>query len=150
MGLLATWNGSHPNFQVQPLFGHRHPPHPHVDNAFAPNLRRGCADAGHESSGTPLWSGDGLPWYVSCSSVHLSLSAANNFFAAGLGYIKYLAPPEWALRWVESKFNLLSILPHYVSIDQKTYGRFGVLPTNNRTGGSAATELVGSTQRLGP
>lgn len=70
-------------------------------------------------------------------------------FIAGLGYIKYIAPPEWALRWIESKLNLLSILPHYVSVDQKTYGRFGVLPTTNRTG-NAAAELVGSTQRLGP
>ncbi|KAH7129316.1 rhomboid protein 2 [Dactylonectria estremocensis] len=73
-------------------------------------------------------------------------------YVAGLGYVKFLAPPEWALRWVESRLNLLAILPHYVSIDQKTYGRFGVLPSNNRTGpgGSAATELVGTTQRLGP
>lgn len=71
-------------------------------------------------------------------------------YFAGLGYIKYLAPPEWALRWAESRLNLLAILPHYVSIDSKTYGRFGVLPTSNRSGGSAATELVGSTQRLGP
>jgi hypothetical protein len=65
-------------------------------------------------------------------------------YVAGLGYVKYLAPPEWALRWIESKLNLLAILPHYVSVDQKTYGRFGVLPTTNtsRTGGSA-TELVG-------
>ncbi|KAF4121599.1 Rhomboid protein 2, partial [Geosmithia morbida] len=70
-------------------------------------------------------------------------------YVVGLGYIKYLAPPEWVLRWVESRFNLLVILPHYVSVDQKTYGRFGVLPSNSRAGGSVATELVGSTQRLG-
>ena len=69
---------------------------------------------------------------------------------AGVGYMKLLSPPDWALRWIESRFNLLAILPHYVSVDQKTYGRFGVLPTTNRAGGSAATELVGSTQRLGP
>lgn len=75
---------------------------------------------------------------------------ANCMCSAGLGYVKYLAPPEWALRWVESRLNLLALLPHYVSVDQKTYGRFGVLPTNSRTSGSAATELVGSTQRLGP
>ncbi|KND90777.1 Rhomboid protein 2 [Tolypocladium ophioglossoides CBS 100239] len=68
----------------------------------------------------------------------------------GLGYLKFLAPPEWALRWIETRLNLLAILPHYVSVDQKTYGRFGVLPSSSRTGGSAATELVGSTQRLGP
>jgi hypothetical protein len=71
-------------------------------------------------------------------------------YVAGLGYIKYLAPPEWALRWIEQRLNLLAILPHYVSVDQKTYGRFGVLPTSSRAGGSNATELVGSTQRLGP
>lgn len=71
---------------------------------------------------------------------------------AGFGYAKLLAPPEWGLRWVENRLNLLKILPHYVSIDKTTYGRFGVLPTTNRPGpsGSAATELVGTTQRLGP
>lgn len=47
----------------------------------------------------------------------------------GLGYLKFLAPPERILRWIEGKLNLLGRLPHYVSIDQKTYGRFGVLPT---------------------
>ncbi|KPM38546.1 Rhomboid protein 2 [Neonectria ditissima] len=72
-------------------------------------------------------------------------------YLAGLGYVKFLAPPEWALRWIESRLNLLAILPHYVSVDQKTYGRFGVLPTTNRSGpGGSATELVGTTQRLGP
>ncbi|KAL0936694.1 rhomboid protein 2 [Colletotrichum truncatum] len=69
----------------------------------------------------------------------------------GLGYLKFLSPPEKALRWVESKLNLLGRLPHYVSVDQKTYGRFGVLPSNNHApGGSAPIALVGSTQRLGP
>ncbi|KAM5341644.1 hypothetical protein ACJ41O_014675 [Fusarium nematophilum] len=73
-------------------------------------------------------------------------------YIAGFGYVKFLAPPEWALRWIESRLNLLAILPHYISVDQKTYGRFGVLPSTNRPGpsGSAATELVGTTQRLGP
>ncbi|CAI6095444.1 hypothetical protein V2G26_015121 [Clonostachys chloroleuca] len=71
-------------------------------------------------------------------------------YFAGLGYVKYLTPPEGILRAVESRLNLLAILPHYVSVDQKTYGRFGVLPSNSRPGGSPATELVGSTQRLGP
>ncbi|EGX96539.1 Peptidase S54, rhomboid [Cordyceps militaris CM01] len=71
-------------------------------------------------------------------------------YIAGLGYVKYIAPPEWVLRWLEVKLNLLATLPHYVSVDQKTYGRFGVLPSTTRMGGSPATELVGSTQRLGP
>ncbi|WYZ43041.1 hypothetical protein EsH8_VI_000740 [Colletotrichum jinshuiense] len=69
----------------------------------------------------------------------------------GLGYLKFLSPPEKALRWIESKLNLLGRLPHYVSVDQKTYGRFGLLPSNSHAGGgSAPIALVGSTQRLGP
>jgi hypothetical protein len=73
----------------------------------------------------------------------------------GLGYLKFLAPPEKILRWIEGKMNLLGRLPHYVSVDQKTYGRFGVLPS----AGSAQTVLpensvpmtyVGTTQHLGP
>jgi len=46
----------------------------------------------------------------------------------GLGYIKFLAPPEKVLRWIEGKLNLLGRIPHYVSVDQKVYGRYGVLP----------------------
>jgi hypothetical protein len=70
--------------------------------------------------------------------------------------LKFLAPPEWALRWIEGKLNLLGRLPHYVSVDQKTYGRFGVLPTTNASNitlprdGSLELGLTGSTQRLGP
>ncbi|KAG8529190.1 uncharacterized protein KY384_005825 [Bacidia gigantensis] len=55
----------------------------------------------------------------------------------GLGYLKILAPPEKILRWIEGKLNLLGRLPHYVSIDQKTYGRYGVLPTANAPAGSS-------------
>ncbi|CAP49272.1 uncharacterized protein PODANS_5_5980 [Podospora anserina S mat+] len=74
-------------------------------------------------------------------------------YGAGLGYVKFLAPPEKILRWIEGKLNLLGRLPHYVSIDQKTYGRFGVLPSNNTPAAASpgvALGLVGSTQRLGP
>lgn len=74
--------------------------------------------------------------------------------AGGLGYLKFLAPPDWALRWIEGKLNLLGRLPHYVSVDQKTYGRYGVLPTTNPTlapsGDGIALGYMGSTQRLGP
>jgi len=59
----------------------------------------------------------------------------------GLGYLKFLSPPEWALRWVENRLNLLARLPHYVSVDQKTYGRFGVLPSANQSPGPAPTLL---------
>jgi len=81
----------------------------------------------------------------------------------GLGYIRFLAPPDKVLRFIESKLNLLGRLPHYVSVDQKTYGRYGVLPStssgSSRVGpgrgtlGAAngvAVGPVGSTQRLGP
>lgn len=69
--------------------------------------------------------------------------------AVGLGYLKFLSPPEKALRWIETRFNLLARLPHYVSVDQKTYGRFGVLPTSGHAGGVAApVALVATTQRV--
>lgn len=74
----------------------------------------------------------------------------------GLGYLKILAPPEKVLRWIEGKLNLLGRLPHYVSIDQKTYGRYGVLPTTSNPSLSGAGEgavpmtYLGSGQRLGP
>ena len=72
----------------------------------------------------------------------------------GFGYLKLLAPPEKILRWIEGKLNLLGRLPHYVSLDQKTYGRYGVLPMSNapsatpNSRGSMAYNA--SSQRLGP
>ncbi|KAI1412697.1 hypothetical protein F5Y13DRAFT_162510 [Hypoxylon sp. FL1857] len=71
----------------------------------------------------------------------------------GLGYLKFLYPPEKILRWIEGRLNLLGRLPHYVSVDQKTYGRFGVLPTSNSSASTSTMTplgLIGSTQRLGP
>ena len=77
----------------------------------------------------------------------------------GLGYLKILAPPDKILRWIEAKLNLLGRLPHYVSIDQKTYGRYGVLPSTTSTmAGPPAEHSVamgwmgtgGGGQRLGP
>ena len=64
----------------------------------------------------------------------------------GLGYLRLLAPPERILRWIEGKLNLLARLPYYISIDQKTYGRYGVLPTAH--GPVVPNPSVG--QRLGP
>lgn len=79
----------------------------------------------------------------------------------GLGYIRFLAPHDKILKWIEGKLNLLGRLPHYVSVDQKTYGRYGVLPSTRSgsvgpgrgTLGAANGVVVGpvgSTQRLGP
>jgi len=78
--------------------------------------------------------------------------------AGGLGYIRFLAPPEKVLRWIEGKLNLLGRLPHYVSVDQKTYGRYGVLPTSSTTGPGEHMSPIGlgwaggngGGQRLGP
>lgn len=74
----------------------------------------------------------------------------------GLGYIRFLAPPEKVLRWIEGKLNLLGRLPHYVSVDQKTYGRYGVLPTASGETPAAHNPIglgwigTGGGQRLGP
>ncbi|KAI9804150.1 MAG: putative rhomboid protease [Sarcosagium campestre] len=68
----------------------------------------------------------------------------------GMGYLKFLAPPEKVLRWVEGKMDLLGRIPHYVSVDQKTYGRYGVLPTSNAAEGVTPATYTASTQRLGP
>ncbi|KAI9871418.1 MAG: putative rhomboid protease [Pleopsidium flavum] len=86
---------------------------------------------------------------------HGTLLTGAMFGGLGLGYLKILAPPEKVLRWVEGKMNLLGRLPHYVSIDQKTYGRYGVLPSSTPTLAGATENAVpmaymGSTQRLGP
>ncbi|RDW94051.1 rhomboid protease family protein RBD2 [Aspergillus mulundensis] len=73
-------------------------------------------------------------------------------YLLGLGYLKVLVPPEKVLRFIEGKLNLLGRLPHYVSVDQKTYGRFGVLPTSGAPAGERGTPMSfmsGSSQRLG-
>ncbi len=72
----------------------------------------------------------------------------------GLGYIKFLAPPEKIIRWIEGKLNLLGRVPHYVSVDQKTYGRYGVLPSmgssrDARMENGTAINFLGQGQRLG-
>ncbi|KAF2869023.1 hypothetical protein BDV95DRAFT_109902 [Massariosphaeria phaeospora] len=64
------------------------------------------------------------------------------------GYIKFLVPHEKILRWLETKLNLLGRLPHYVSVDQKTYGRYGVLPTTASASNLPKSPEPG--QRLGP
>lgn len=51
----------------------------------------------------------------------------------GAGYLKFLAPPEKILRWVEEKGRLRTRLPSsYVSVDRTTQGRYGlgVLPSD--------------------
>lgn len=88
-----------------------------------------------------------LVWFlVPGTSLLGHLCGAAVGYLWGLGWIRFLAPPDKILRWVEGKLNLLGRLPHYVSVDQKTYGRYGVLPSTAGSNGGP----VGSTQRLGP
>ncbi|GAB1317255.1 Glycosyl phosphatidyl inositol protein transamidase complex subunit [Madurella fahalii] len=50
-------------------------------------------------------------------------------YVCGLGYLKFLAPPEKVLRWVEGKLNLLGRLPHYQSqLSHESFGEgtFGI------------------------
>ncbi|CAO2656327.1 Nn.00g051300.m01.CDS01 [Neocucurbitaria sp. VM-36] len=84
----------------------------------------------------PTWTTP-LILIVLTSALVPNVSLIGHLCGAGLGYvwatgyIKFLVPPEKILRWIETKFNLLGRLPHYVSVDQKTYGRYGVLPTTS-------------------
>ncbi|KAL7774581.1 hypothetical protein CFE70_005494 [Pyrenophora teres f. teres 0-1] len=81
------------------------------------------------------------------------VSLVGHLCGAGLGYlwasgyIKFLVPHEKILRWIETKANLLGRIPHYVSVDQKTYGRYGVLPTTSVPLGRGSPD---GGQRLGP
>jgi hypothetical protein len=84
----------------------------------------------------PTWTTP-LILVVVTSFIVPNVSLIGHLCGAGLGYlwatgyIKFLVPHEKILRWVETKLNLLGRLPHYVSVDQKTYGRYGVLPSSN-------------------
>lgn len=104
---------------------------------------------------TPLITAAVVSALVPAASLLGHLCALAVGYVCGLGYMKWLSPPEKALRWVEGKLNLLQRLPRYVSVDAKTYGRFGVLPGAGGGGGGGAPGVVplgvvGSTQRLGP
>jgi membrane associated rhomboid family serine protease len=70
-------------------------------------------------------------------------------YAWGFGYLKFLVPPERALRWIEGKLNLLGRLPWYVSVDQKTFGRYGILDNGSNGNGGVGVEMSGG-RRLGP
>ena len=89
-----------------------------------------------------------------CECLCFNQIAQSHPLSVGLGYLKFLAPPERILRWLEGKMNLLGRLPHYVSVDQKTYGRYGVLPSTAASSTLASDNVpmsfTGSTQRLGP
>lgn len=90
-----------------------------------------------------------------CKSTNSMTHAGTNASSVGLGYLKFLAPPEKIAKWIESKLNLLGRLPHYVSVDQKTAGRYtAVLPSSSVEGPSqnvlGGAWLGGNGTRLGP
>ena len=67
----------------------------------------------------------------------------------GLGYLKFLVPPDGVMRFIETKLRLRLWSSYYVSVDQKTFGRDGVIPLTNIVP-AVAPGLTGSNQRLGP
>lgn len=72
-----------------------------------------------------------------CKSCILLVNPVTNSISVGLGYLKFLAPPEKIAKWIESKLNLLGRLPHYVTVEQKTAGRYtAVLPSSTSDGPS--------------
>lgn len=90
-----------------------------------------------------------------CESNATITHSATNSLLVGLGYLKFLAPPEKIAKWIEGKLNLLGRLPHYVSVDQKTAGRYtAVLPSSSVEGPSqnvlGGAWLGGNGVRLGP
>lgn len=77
------------------------------------------------------------------NSTAAGIDVTADCFIGGLGLLKWLCPPEKVLRWIESKLNLRRRLPNYATVDQKTYGRFGVLPSSSGTSSAeGGTELV--------
>jgi glycosylphosphatidylinositol transamidase len=70
-------------------------------------------------------------------------------YPVGLGYLKFLVPPDGVLRFIETKLRLRLWSSYYVSVDQKTFGRDGVIPLANIVP-AVAPGLTGSNQRLGP
>jgi len=82
-------------------------------------------------------------------SLWLGFTNDESQLLVGLGYLKVFVPPEKIIRWIEGKLNLLGRLPHYVSVDQKTHGRYGVLPTTSVAERGEAMTYVGTSQRLG-
>lgn len=97
-----------------------------------------------------------ISFLVPRSSLIGHLCGAAIGYLWGLGYLKFLVPPEKLTRWLEEKLQLLQRVPHYVSVDQKTYGRYGVLPSvsgggeRRENGTPMSTFLNQPPQRLGP
>lgn len=106
----------------------------------------------------PTWTGAlvailVINFLIPNTSLFAHLCGAVVGYGFELGYLKFLMPPEKALRWMESKLNLLGRLPKYVSVDAKIYGRYGVLdtraPAANDPSGAARALMAGPAPRIG-
>ncbi|KAF7115807.1 hypothetical protein CNMCM5793_003447 [Aspergillus hiratsukae] len=97
---------------------------------------------------SPLFACALISIFVPNTSFLGHLSAIMIGYLLGLGYLKVFVPPEKILRWIEGKLNLLGRLPHYVSVDQKTYGRYGVLPSATAAVGAVIRKLRSNPQFL--
>lgn len=122
-------------------------PNTYMDFAAVPRRRRDSSYPEYILSRPPLRHCSRLLVYVAVTEEIEKTIRREKLIrgVVGLGYLKYLVPPEKILRFIEGKLNLLARLPFYVSVDQKTYGRYGVLPTAH-----APTPAQGGGQRLGP
>ena len=184
MGVRPAWPRSHQDLETEPVVQvrsryqfplkdilsnntqHQHLPSANVDESTLSSDSRYGIDSEHLVPRPCLRTGCWLCMSVLhvpellCVPPILALNTTlvcnrrTNISKVGLGYLRILGPPERILRWVEGKLNLLGRLPHYVSVDQKTYGRYGVLPTPNSAaphgGESSPMNFMGGGQRLGP
>ena len=145
MGLPPTYRRSHEDAQDESQFQVHN-----VSLHYLPSLT--LPSVGPYK--VPTWTTP-LMLVVVTSILVPNVSLIGHLCGAGLGYlwasgyIKFLVPPEKILRWLETKLNLLGRLPHYVSVDQKTYGRYGVLPTTS-VPLSTMSRSPEPGQRLGP
>lgn len=147
LGVYPPRSRSDKDVQIKSIICNWHSENPHVDHATSVGAIGLIHCAKHKFPWSPVWFGVWLWLYV----LHRHITVQRLTISGGLGFLKFLAPPEWALRWIEKKLNLLGRLPHYVSVDQKTYGRFGVLPsTSSSAENGLGLGYVGSSQRLGP
>jgi hypothetical protein len=79
---------------------------------------------------------------------HLSALATGYLFA--FGYLSLLSPSDRILRWIENKILEYGRPPYYISVDQKAYGRGGVLPmASSAEEGGIDIGFHGQGQRLG-
>ncbi|RYP80229.1 hypothetical protein DL769_002587 [Monosporascus sp. CRB-8-3] len=71
---------------------------------------------------------------VPSSSFFGHLSGVATGYLFGLGYLKFVAPPEKVLRWIEGRLNLLARLPHYLTWSQRvsSYSSALVMRRNDR------------------